>query len=86
MPDSSTVAIVFPSAARAASRTFSYLFSPTRFHEEPVLITEAARKEILQRYPSSFAVNFVRNRSLIAADTDYRRDVYEAILTSYPLS
>src|SRR6266436_5366697 len=37
MPDSSTAATVFPSAARAASRTFSYLFSPTRFHEEPKL-------------------------------------------------
>jgi len=35
MPDSSTAATVFPAAARAASRTFSYLFSPTRLHEDP---------------------------------------------------
>src|SRR5260370_40070303 len=35
MPDSTTVATVFPPAASAASRTFSCLFSPTRFHEDP---------------------------------------------------
>src|SRR5260370_38878741 len=37
MPDSTTVATVFPPAASAASRTFSCLFSPTRFHEDPFL-------------------------------------------------
>ncbi len=35
MPDSTTVATVFPPAASAASRTFSCFFSPTRFHEDP---------------------------------------------------
>src|SRR5258707_9001865 len=38
MPDSPTVATVFPPAASAASRTFSCLFSPTRFHEDPEYI------------------------------------------------
>jgi len=38
MPDSTTVATVFPPAASAASRTFSCLFSPTRFHEDPHFI------------------------------------------------
>jgi hypothetical protein len=38
MPDSTTVATVFPPAASAVSRTFSCLFSPTRFHEDPELV------------------------------------------------
>src|SRR5260370_27216023 len=38
MPDSPTVATVFPPAASAAARTFSCLFSPTRFHEDPLFI------------------------------------------------
>src|SRR5215831_14745991 len=42
MPDSCTAATVFPPAARAASRPFSYLFSPTRFHEDPKLIVESS--------------------------------------------
>ncbi len=51
-----------------------------------VLITEAARKDFLKLYSSSFRVTFVRNRSLIAADSKHRRDAYEAILTSYSVS
>lgn len=48
-----------------------------------VLITEGARKEILQLFSEAFYITFVRNPSLIAADTEFRRDAYEAILTSY---
>lgn len=48
-----------------------------------VLVTEAARKEILKFYSESFYVTFVRTSSLIAADSEFRREVYEAILTSY---
>lgn len=48
-----------------------------------VLVTEAARKEILKFYSESFYVTFVRTASLIAADSEFRREVYEAILTSY---
>lgn len=48
-----------------------------------VLVTEAARKEILKFYSKSFYISFVRTPSLIAADSEFRRDVYEAILTSY---
>src|SRR5260370_30612443 len=49
MPDSTTVATVFPPAASAASRTFSCLFSPTRFHEDPHLILQVRH---LRRCPS----------------------------------
>jgi len=48
-----------------------------------VLITEAARKEILRFYSKAFRITFVRNLSLIAASPESRRDAYEAILTSY---
>jgi len=48
-----------------------------------VLITEAARKEILQLYSDEFCVTLVRNQSLIAANSHFRRDAYEAIITSY---
>jgi hypothetical protein len=40
MPDSSTDTTVFPSAARAPSRTVSDLFSPTRFHEDPEMFVD----------------------------------------------
>lgn len=48
-----------------------------------VLITEAARKEILQFYSDVFCRRYVRTESLIAADHSSRGSVYEAILTSY---
>jgi DNA adenine methylase len=48
-----------------------------------VMITEAARKELLSLFPRDFHVTLVRNPSLIAADALQRRDAYEAILTSY---
>lgn len=48
-----------------------------------VLITEAARKEVLGFYSSSFRTRLVRTRSLIAADSRRRGSVYEAVLTSY---
>lgn len=48
-----------------------------------VLITEAARKEILRYYPRSFKINLVCRNSLIAASKTSRRKAYEAILTSY---
>lgn len=48
-----------------------------------VLVTEAARKEILRFYSKAFRITLVRNPSLIAASSESRRDAYEAILTSY---
>jgi len=48
-----------------------------------VLITEAARKEILNLYPRTFRVAIVRGQSRIASDPADRRKSYEAILTSY---
>lgn len=51
-----------------------------------VLITEAARKEILKLYSDAFYVTLVRNPSLVAADSEFRRSVYEAILTSYRIN
>ena len=48
-----------------------------------VLITEAARKDILSLYSSAFKISLVRSSSLIAADSKFRRDAYEAILTSH---
>jgi len=50
-----------------------------------ILITEAARKEILALFPKDFRLTLVRSSSLIAADSGSRRDAYEAILTSYPV-
>src|SRR5260370_9530220 len=55
MPDSTTVATVFPPAASAASRTFSCLFSPTRFHEDPLFLsplsTTRERRRIFLFHP-----------------------------------
>jgi site-specific DNA-adenine methylase len=48
-----------------------------------VLVTEAARKDVLRNYSTSFRVTQVRAASLIAASTNHRRFAYEAILTSY---
>jgi DNA adenine methylase len=48
-----------------------------------VLVTEAARKEILALYSRDFYVTLVRTKSLIAAKGGDRRQSYEAILTSY---
>lgn len=48
-----------------------------------VLVTEAARKEILQLYSGAFHVTLIRTPSLIAAASEHRRDAYEAVLTSY---
>lgn len=50
-----------------------------------VLITEAARKELLCLFPRTFHLTMVRMPSLMAAKTADRRDAYEAILTSYPV-
>jgi len=48
-----------------------------------VMLTEAAQKDILRLYPDHFKIEVVRTRSLIAAHGDYRREVREAIITSY---
>jgi DNA adenine methylase len=48
-----------------------------------VMITEAARKEILKHFSREFHITLVRKPSLIAAESRYRRDACEAILTSY---
>jgi len=48
-----------------------------------VIITEAARKAILGLYPKVLKVSLVRSSSLIAAQSKFRRDAYEAILTSH---
>ncbi len=48
-----------------------------------VLVTETARKEVLRLYSKAFYVTFIRQPSLIAADSECRRDAYEVILTSY---
>lgn len=50
-----------------------------------VLITEAATHRILNLYKTDFHIRLVRSKSLIAADSDYRRLVYESIITSYPV-
>lgn len=49
-----------------------------------VMITEAAKKEILKHFSRDFQITLVRKPSLIAAESQYRRDACEAILTSYP--
>jgi DNA adenine methylase len=49
-----------------------------------VLITETSRRNVLRMYPRGFVVRLIRNHSLIAADSNRRRQVYEAVLTSYP--
>ena len=48
-----------------------------------VLITEAASEEILALYNNCFQVHFIESHSLIAADTEARGKVQEAIITSY---
>jgi DNA adenine methylase len=48
-----------------------------------VMITEAARKEILKHFSREFHITLVRKPSLIAAESRFRRDACEAILTSY---
>lgn len=48
-----------------------------------VLLTEAAQKDILRLYPANFHIRLLRTRSLIAAQSDYRGEVREAIITSY---
>jgi DNA adenine methylase len=48
-----------------------------------VLITEAGSEELVAFYDKRFKVHFVKSNSLIAADSDFRGKVYEAIITSY---
>jgi len=48
-----------------------------------VLITEAARRELIRLYPNSFDITYLRTRSLIAAESARRGTVYECVLTSY---
>jgi len=50
-----------------------------------VLVTEAATRHIRTLYEDDFNVRLVRSRSLIAASSDCRRAVYEAVITSYPV-
>jgi len=50
-----------------------------------VLITEAATHRLLNLYKADFHIRLVRSKSLIAADSDHRRVVYESIITSYPI-
>ncbi len=50
-----------------------------------VMVTLAARRNLLTLYPS-FDVHLFRSKSLIAADGASRRNAYEAVLLSYPLS
>src|SRR5260370_39667800 len=69
MPDSTTVATVFPPAASAASRTFSCLFSPTRFHEDPeiILASSASLPRLSRRKDSFGGVDSVRAVSCLLA-------------------
>ncbi|MFQ5870200.1 MAG: DNA adenine methylase, partial [Candidatus Zixiibacteriota bacterium] len=48
-----------------------------------ILITEAARSEIIKLYSRAFHTKYIRSSSLIAAESEYRRQTYEVILTSY---
>lgn len=48
-----------------------------------VLVTQAARKGVLRLYSGAFNLSLIRGQSLIAANSECRRDAYEAILTSY---
>lgn len=51
-----------------------------------VLITEAATGKIRNLYRDDFQEQLVRSRSLIAASSRWRREVYEAVFTSYPVA
>jgi len=51
-----------------------------------VLITEAATRKIRNLYRDDFQEQLVRSRSLIAASSRWRRTVYEAVFTSYPVA
>lgn len=48
-----------------------------------VMISEAARSEILDMYPRDFHASRIRSQSLIAADRSSRRYVFELVVTSY---
>lgn len=48
-----------------------------------VMVTEAARENILRLYPKSFNVALFATKSLIAGDKAYRRKTYEAVLRNY---
>jgi DNA adenine methylase len=50
-----------------------------------VLITEAARREIMDLYSASFYATRIRTSSLIAGRSKFRRQTYEVVLTSYKL-
>lgn len=51
-----------------------------------VIITEAARSEFIKLYSRSFHRKYIRTYSLIAAESEYRRQTYEVILTSYRIA
>ncbi len=48
-----------------------------------ILITEAGSEDIIALYNKRFKVHFVETRSLIAADSECRGKVLEAVITSY---
>jgi DNA adenine methylase len=48
-----------------------------------VLISEAGSEELVAFYNKRFKVQLVKSRSLIAADSEFRGKVCEAIITSY---
>jgi len=51
-----------------------------------VLVTESASEELIAFYNKRFKVNLIESRSLIAADSESRGFVSEAIITSYEVS
>jgi hypothetical protein len=69
MPDSCPASPVFPPAARAGFRVLSPLFSPTRFHEDPLFYltshTDEAdptkREERLRAYAEEVREGFAEN-------------------------
>ena len=50
-----------------------------------VLITESATRRLINLYKADFHIRLVRSKSLIAADSNRRRLVFESIITSYPV-